>query len=69
MGDRTNPIKFGPEWMRNLGSEPATVGAQAGTTRDSGTGAAPPRQSGFRPAAPTQNPTTNTPKVLLARLR
>ncbi|KAJ8737340.1 hypothetical protein PYW07_000611 [Mythimna separata] len=74
MGDRNNPIKFGPEWLRNMSRErsagrsnsqnassnPGTSASGSSTGGGTATGSA---------SAQSNNNSNNGPKVLLAKLR
>lgn len=80
MGDRSNPIKFGPLWLRNMprertaSSPPNSQNPSSATS--SGGGATSPGASGATASGtPTPSGTGNTAnnsgtsKVLLAKLR
>lgn len=74
MGDRNNPIKFGPEWLRNMSRE-----RNAGISGNNGQNAAAPPGIGNSGAAASNAVSTSTstaantvnapPKVQLANLR
>lgn len=68
MGDRSNPIMFGPEWLRNLPRErnAGSSGNQnAATASNSGAVAS----SAVATSTSTTTNASNTPKVQLAKLR
>ncbi|XP_063373234.1 GRB10-interacting GYF protein 2 [Cydia amplana] len=78
MGDRNNPIKFGPEWLRNLARE-RNASIQGSNSQNallaSGNGASPGAGSGAPARATSPGPgnplcAANTPqKIHLAKLR
>lgn len=72
MGDRSNPIKFGPEWLRNLAPGTSGIGNNNhNATMSSNTAGASGGPSGGN--TPTSSNASNTAnlssKVLLAKLR
>lgn len=70
MGDRTTPMKFGPEWLRNLSREPTGPGSQgSGGGAQSSMAASRAANSNATAIVNTPNPPKPTSKVLLAKLR
>uniref|UniRef100_A0A2A4J7G3 GYF domain-containing protein n=1 Tax=Heliothis virescens TaxID=7102 RepID=A0A2A4J7G3_HELVI len=73
MGDRNNPIKFGPEWLRNMSRERSAARANSQNANSSPATPASPGSSGASGGASASNspatPTNSNPKVLLAKLR
>ncbi|KAJ0183681.1 hypothetical protein K1T71_000104 [Dendrolimus kikuchii] len=80
MGDRNNPIKFGPEWLRNLPGREATSSAtnqNVTTPPNTGPGGATSSNNSQQnnnittanPYHSTSPPTATTSRVLLAKLR
>lgn len=74
MGDRNNPIMFGPEWLRNLPRE--RNAGSSGNNSQNATTASGPGNSGavasnaVATSTSTMTNTSNTtPKVQLAKLR
>lgn len=73
MGDRNNPIKFGPEWLRNLSQE-RNAGSSGNNSPNaataSGTGNSAAASNAVATSTSTMTNTSNTPpKVQLAKLR
>ncbi|XP_022832775.1 GIGYF family protein CG11148-like isoform X4 [Spodoptera litura] len=79
MGDRNNPIKFGPEWLRNLSRERSArsnnnhnVNPSSGTSSMAGSSGGPVGATSANAQSSAASSSTNstTPsKVLLAKLR
>ncbi|CAG9782022.1 unnamed protein product [Diatraea saccharalis] len=79
MGDRNNPIKFGPEWLRNLAREGNTGTSgnniqSAMSPNSANTGATGSSSGGNAASGSNSGNTSNTsqnisPKVQLAKLR
>ncbi|XP_075991192.1 GIGYF family protein Gyf isoform X2 [Anticarsia gemmatalis] len=78
MGDRNNPIKFGPEWLRNMPRERSAARSTNSQNANSGPGTAASigssNASGGASATTTGSMTattntTGTSKILLAKLR
>lgn len=68
MGDRTTPMKFGPEWLRNLSREPTSPGSSGASGGNQSTQPIRPVTSIATASSNTTTP-PNTSKVLLAKLR
>lgn len=75
MGDRNNPIKFGPEWLRNLARErnagTASNNQNTGAVAGAGGGGAAAGNPGGATSSSSANANTANalPKVHLAKLR
>ncbi|KAJ8737635.1 hypothetical protein PYW08_000230 [Mythimna loreyi] len=77
MGDRNNPIKFGPEWLRNMSRERSAARSNSqnassnpgSSASGSSAGGGTATSSTSATAANTNNSNNGQPKVLLAKLR
>lgn len=76
MGDRNNPIKFGPEWLRNMSRERSAARSNSqnassgpGTSASGGSAGGGTGTSSASLTASTNTSNNGQPKVLLAKQR
>lgn len=76
MGDRNNPIMFGPEWLRNMSrdssagrSNSQNANSGPGTSTSGGSSGAVNATGSASTSASPNNSNNGQPKVLLAKQR